>query len=129
MKIDIGTRNFEADGKIRDYVKGKVGALEKYLPRKARPVAMAQVMLEEDPSGREHNRYVAEVKIVVPGTVLVSSEGAISMFAAVDIVEAKLKAQVRTYKDKQRTGGHRARLLSRWFGRTAPDASASEPQV
>lgn len=126
MKIDIGTRNFEADNKTRDYVRGKIGGLEKYLPRKARPVAMAQVVLEEDVSGREDNRYVCEVVLSVPGATLVSREGTVNMFAAVDIVEAKLKAQVRTYKEKHDAKPRRAKLLTRLLGRAEAEASPEQ---
>jgi putative sigma-54 modulation protein len=122
MKIHIGTRNFEADGKVRDYVNGKVGALEKYLPRAARGVADVQVLLEEDESGREDNRFVAEIIMTVPGTKLVSREGTVNMYAAVDIVEAKLKAQIRTYKEKQVAKPRQSKFLARLLGRETAES-------
>lgn len=123
MKIDVGTHNFEADRKIQNYVVEKVGGLEKYLPRKTRMVAMAQVVLEEDPNGREDNRYVAEIILTVPGATLVSREGTLNMFAAIDIVEAKIKSQIRTYKEKHDAKPRRSKILARLIGREASEPS------
>jgi len=115
MKIDIGTRNFEVDGKIRDYAQDKLRALEKYLPRRSRGVAMVQATLEEDVSGREDNRFVCEAVMTVPGETLVSREGTVNMFAAVDIVEAKLKTQLVRYKDKHTLEPRRNRMVAKWL--------------
>lgn len=125
VKLDISTRNFEADDKIRRYLDEKIGGLEKYLPRRVRSVVRAQVLLEEDASGRENNRFVCEVVMVLPGCKCVSREGTLNMYAAVDIVEAKLKAQVQTYKDKHFARPRRAKLILRWLGRTEQAAEAS----
>ena len=122
MKCDLKGRNFEVDEKMRAYVEEKIGGLEKYLPRQVRESASCAVMLEDDPSGREDNRYVCEAVLTVQGTKLVSREGTVNVYAAVDIVEAKLRSQLATYKDKY-TKPRRERMLSRWLGRkTAPEA-------
>ena len=123
VKLDISTRNFEADDKIRRYLEDKIGGLEKYLPRRVRSVARAQVLLEEDEGGRENNRFVCEVIMLLPGGKSVSREGTLNMYAAVDIVEAKLKAQILTYKEKH-FAPRRSRLVLRWLRRT--DESMSE---
>src|SRR4051812_12908510 len=79
MKYDITTRNFTADTKIRDYVQDKVGNCEKFLPRQVRSLARAEILLEEDTSGREDNRFVCEVIMTVPGAKLVCREGTVNM--------------------------------------------------
>jgi putative sigma-54 modulation protein len=119
MKIEITGRNFELDDKIRAYVHEKVGGLEKFIAKTSRLAAHAQVVLEEDVSGREDNRFVCEVGLVVPGATLVAREGTVNMYAAIDIVEAKLQAQLVKYKEKHGDGPHRGRLLSRWLGRSS----------
>jgi putative sigma-54 modulation protein len=120
IRLDITARNFEADDKIRDYVQEKIGGLDKYLPRDMRGATRGQVVLESDASGREDNQLVCEVILMVGGTKLQSREGTVNMYAAIDIVVAKLKSQIRTYKDK--TTGHsgRGRLLNRLLRREAP---------
>ena len=132
IKLDIATRSYQADDKIQEYVREKIGGLDKYLPRQARANTHAQIWLEEDTSGREDNRFVCEVMMTVDGTQLVSREGTLNMYAAIDIVEAKMKSQVRTLKDKQTDQHRRPRIFSRLLHRkavaedNAPEASAAE---
>lgn len=128
ISIDIATLKYTADAKVRDYTEAKIGSLDKYLPRRVRAGLMAQVTLQEDASGREDNRFVCEVIMNLPGAQLVSKEGTLNMYAAVDIVEAKLKAQIRTYKDKHVGKPRRARMLSRLTGRTS-EADPAAPMI
>ena len=93
------------------------------MPRHARDTAAATVMLQDDPSGREDNRFVCEVLLTLPGETLMSKEGTLNIYAAVDIVEAKLKAQMRTYKAKHVTEPRRGRMLNRLIGRK-PEADS-----
>lgn len=132
IQLDITSRNFEADDKLRSYVTAKIGEIEKYLPRRVRQAATVKVRFEDDPSGREDNRFVCEVVMMLPGDTLVSKEGTLNMYAAVDIVEAKLKSQVRTYKDKQVNEPRRLRMLTRLMGRkseTDPSTPSPVPEI
>lgn len=117
MKCDVTSRNFETDDKMKAYVEDKIGGLDKYVPKQSRDTANCTVMLEDDPSGREDNRYVCEVVMNVPGAKLVSREGTVNIYAAVDIVEAKLRSQLATYKNKHALEPRRGRMLSQWLGR------------
>lgn len=131
IKFDITSRSFETDDRMRDYLEGKIGGLEKYLPRRVRDEVQATVVLENDPNGREDNRCVCEVILTVPGAKFMAKEGAINMYAAIDIVDAKLQAQARTYKDKSVTEPRRARMLGRLIGRTSetdPATPATETE-
>lgn len=125
IKLDVVGRNYEVDGRLRDYLDSKIGTLERYLPRKLRTLASASAIMTDDPSGREDNRFVCEVIITVGGEKFVAKEGTINMYAAVDIVDAKLKAQLRTFKEKQVTQPRRTRMLNRLIGRT----SEADPQT
>jgi|ERR1700683_30829 len=117
IRFDITGRNFEVDEKLRDYIDDKLGGLERYVPRGVRPSVRGEVVLEDDPGGREDNRYVCEAILMVRGDRLVSREGTLNMYAAIDIVEAKIKAQLVKYKEKHSFGPRRARMLSRLLGR------------
>ena len=118
IKLDIKARNFEIDAKMKAYVDDKIGGLEKYLPRDVRGNVTAMVVLEDDPSGREDNRFVCETVMTVQGTQLVSREGTINIYAAIDIVEAKMKLQCVKYKEKHALQPRRLRMLSRWLSRS-----------
>ena len=136
IKCEVKERNIEADAKMRAYVETKIGGLEKYLPRQVRPSASVVVVLEDDPSGREDNRYVCDAVLTVQGTVMVSREGTVNVYAAVDIVEAKLRSQLVKYKEKFALEPRRGRMLSQWLGRrqtpsvdteTTPETTAETP--
>ena len=119
IKTDVTGRNYELDDKIVKYIEEKLGGLEKYLPRRVRGTAQMAVVLIDDANGREDNRYVCDAVLSLPGAKLHSSEGAINMYASIDIVDAKLHAQLRTYKDKQVNEPRRSRMLTRLMGRTS----------
>lgn len=117
LKCDITARNYEIDSKMKDYVYDKICGLEKYLPRQVRETAAVAVVLEDDPNGREDNRYVCEAIVTVQGAKMVTREGTVNMYAAIDIVEAKLKAQILKYKERHTTEPRRSKMLSRLTGR------------
>lgn len=96
--IDVTGIKYEVDEKTLKYVTEKVGNLDRYLPSHARRTMTADVKLKQV---NEHhgNKYEAEVVIHVPDKVLTAKDTTINMMAAVDIVEAKLVAQLRKYKD------------------------------
>jgi putative sigma-54 modulation protein len=119
IKTDITGRRFDYDDKMVSYIEDKLGGLDKYLPRGVRQAAYLEVVLIDDPSGREDNRYVCDSLLSLPGGNLQSSEGAVNMYASIDIVAAKLRAQLRTYKAKHTSEPRRSRMLSRLMGRTS----------
>jgi putative sigma-54 modulation protein len=126
MKCEVTGRNFEVDDKMRTYIDDKIGGLEKYLPRQSRATAACTVVLEDDPSGREDNRYVCEAVMKVHGTTMVSREGTVNVYAAIDIVEAKLRTQMTKYKEKVALEPRRGRMLSGWLGRRNEPAAETE---
>ncbi|MBI2797898.1 ribosome-associated translation inhibitor RaiA [Candidatus Saccharibacteria bacterium] len=99
IKIQLSGRQYEIDKNLRKYVETKLGKLDKYMPRAHQAVAM-RVEVFRDPSGREDNRYKVTAVLEVPGPDLVAETATINPHSAVDIVEAKLKDQIRRYKDK-----------------------------
>jgi putative sigma-54 modulation protein len=126
IKTDITSRNLEADKKIKSYVKHKIGELERFIPRRQRNSMSATVVLTDDPSGREDNRFVCDAIVTVQGQQFIAKEGTVNIFAAVDIVEAKLKSQLKEYKDKQ--APRRGKLMGRLFRRAEESIEATEGQ-
>lgn len=114
--IDITGVKYDAGDQVQKYVKRKIARLDRYLPRHARKSVTADVKLKQ--VNRDHgNKYEAEIIINVPDKRLTAKDSTVNMFAAIDIVEAKLLNQIRKYK--QETIAHVAhrRVLSR-FKRT-----------
>jgi len=126
MKVELTARAFEIDDKIREYAQEKLGGLEKFVPKDHRASTSCAVVLEEDVSGREDNRFVCDAVMVLPGTTMVAREGTVSMFAAIDIVEAKLQAQLVKHKDKLTSPARRDKLGARMFDDPAHTEEPSE---
>jgi ribosomal subunit interface protein len=114
MFVEIKGRNLELDPKKKAYAEKKLGGLEKFVAKGDREVASVQVMLEDDPSGREQNNLVCEAIVTLPGAKMVVREGTLNIYAAIDIVEAKLKNQLRDYKEKNSPRQSRLRAISHW---------------
>jgi putative sigma-54 modulation protein len=95
--IDISGVKYTVDDNARKYVTRKIGRLDRFLPRHARKSVTADVKLKL--VNRDHgNKYEAEVILNVPDHRLTAKDSTVNMFAAIDIVEAKLLAQLRKYK-------------------------------
>lgn len=89
---------YEVDETTRKYVIKKVDRLGRYMPKHALKSVTAEVKLSQ--VDHDHgNKYQAEIILNVPGKVITAKDSTSNMLAAVDIVEAKLQAQLREYKE------------------------------
>ncbi|MFZ1250735.1 MAG: ribosome-associated translation inhibitor RaiA [Candidatus Microsaccharimonas sp.] len=96
--IDITGIKYNVNERTLKYVTEKVGKLDKYIPSHARKTVTADVKLRQ--VNRDHgNKYEAEVILHVPEKVIMAKDSTLNMMAAIDIVEAKLVAQLRKYKE------------------------------
>lgn len=110
--IDITGVQYTVNPATKRYVMKKVARLDRYLPTHARKSVTADVKLKL--VNRENgNKYEAEVILTVPDKKILAADSTTNMMAAIDIVEAKLIAQLRKYK--QATSPHigNRRLLGR----------------
>lgn len=96
--IDITAIKVDLDSSLKAYINKKIGRLDKYLPRRARKPLKAEVIVRQ--VNRAHgNKYECEVILRVPRRQITAKDSTLNMFAAVDIVEEKLKNQLKKYKD------------------------------
>lgn len=98
LKITVNSLHTSIDEDLNKYVTKKIGKLDKYIPRKLRASAHAQVFLKEFKI-KNKKQCMCEVIMHLPHDEFVTKETTMNIFAAVDIVEAKLKNQLRKYKD------------------------------
>jgi putative sigma-54 modulation protein len=96
-RIDTAGINVELGDDIKKYIAKKLGRLDKYMPRHARDSAHIEVKLRET-NNRLGNKYECEAIVHLPSAQVQAKEATLNMFAAVDIVEAKLKNQLVKYK-------------------------------
>lgn len=117
--IDITGVKYVAGDQVQKYVMRKIAKLDRYLPRHARKSVTADVKLKQ--VNRDHgNKYEAEIIINVPDKRLTAKDSTVNMFAAIDIVEAKLINQMRRYKEASITHVGNRRMMSRFKRRTEP---------
>ena len=118
--IAISASKIELDSALKQYIERKIGRLDRFLPRHARKSVHAEVRLIDvnRPGG---NKYECEVIIHVPAATITAKDTTLNTFAAVDIVEEKLKNQLRKYKDahEQASQGGRHGILRRFKSRLA----------
>lgn len=120
QRFEINGVHTEIDKRTRSYVNKKIGSLDRYVSRHGRESAHAEVHLKEL-KVKDQNRFACEVTLHLPQQTIVMKERAINMFAAIDIVEAKLKQQLQKYKDLHGTGKFHRHVMAR-FRRRTPDA-------
>lgn len=110
--IDISGVKYTVDRTTLKYVQRKIARLDRFLPQHARKSVTADVKLKL--VNRDHgNKYEAEVILNVPDKRLTAKDSTVNMLAAIDIVEAKLMAQLRKYRDMTVKHVGRRRLFSR----------------
>jgi ribosomal subunit interface protein len=98
LKITIEGINTEVDDDLEKYIIKKIGKLDKYIPRNARGSAHAQVYLKEFKI-KNKKQCTCEIVMHLPHEEFVTKETTMNIFAAVDIVETKLKNHLRKYKE------------------------------
>jgi len=96
MQINIKTKNLELTSEIEDYIKEKIGHLQKY----DKQIMETDVRLT---SGKEHsseNKFRAEVTMHLPKTLFRAEAKGQGVYAAIDLVSEKLERQLERYKNK-----------------------------
>ncbi len=111
--IDVSGIRYEPSEEIKKYIVKKIARLDRFVPRHARKTLKAEVRLTELKTKTDRNQ--CEITLHLPEQQLAAKESTISMFAAIDIVEMKLKNQLKKYKaahggDKQDHRGFLRRL-------------------
>ncbi len=98
MKITITGKNFEVDDALDAYVNKKISKLGRYIPKSAKKSVHVDVTLTEKKS-KSKDSFQTEIIMKLPHDELVAKDSTVNMFAAVDIVEAKIRNQLRKYKE------------------------------
>ena len=127
QRFDITSVHTTIDDKLQKYLTKKIGSLDRYIPRGGRDSAHAEVRLKESKAlkNESHNHQcTCEVTLHLPHEVINVSESTVNMYAAIDIVEAKLKQQITKYKQLHASGALHRRLANRFVKKSL----ASETQ-
>ena len=99
-RIEITGISIELGADIKKYIQRKIGRLDRYIPKKARQSVHAEVKVWETNAKDTNDKYECEVILHLPERQLMAKESTLNMFAAVDIVESKMKTQLHKYKEQ-----------------------------
>jgi len=112
QKFEIQGVHTVVDDNLRKYVSKKIGGVDHYLSRHIRQSAHAEVHLKEG-KAKNNTHCTCEVTLHLPHDTINIKESAFNMYAAVDIIEAKLKQRLKKYKDLHPNGKLTRHLLAR----------------
>jgi ribosomal subunit interface protein len=119
QKLEINGVHYDINDELYKYIVKKIGKLDQYMTRHVRQSAHAEVKIKENKI-KTRVQSTCEVILHLPHEVMMTKETTLNPYAAVDIVEAKLKNQLKKYKEKHTPRLHR-RLLSKLKRRTNQD--------
>ncbi len=95
MKIKTQAVGFNADAKLIDFIEQRLPKLDHYFDR----IISAEVALKLENSGQVRDK-IAEIRISVPGNVLIVKETQKTFEASIDFAIDSLKRQLKKHKEK-----------------------------
>ncbi|MES2971528.1 MAG: ribosome-associated translation inhibitor RaiA [Patescibacteria group bacterium] len=111
-KLKISGIHMKVDPKLKAYATKKIGKLDHYASRHVRDSMHAEVTLKEELL-KTKKSCICEVVMHLPNDTITTKEATINMYAAIDIVEAKLKNQLKKYKELHGQPRFHRRLVAR----------------
>ncbi|MBT2581691.1 ribosome-associated translation inhibitor RaiA [Planococcus sp. ISL-109] len=94
MQFNIRGENIEVTPAIRDHIEKKIEKIERYFTDGANATAMVNLKTYN------HNQTKVEVTIPMKNLTLRAEERHADLYAAIDLIVAKLERQIRKYKTK-----------------------------
>lgn len=119
QKFEVQAVHTKIDDSLKKYVNKKIGTIDRYLSRHDRASAHGEVQLKET-KAKDNNKFICEVNLYLPHGNINVREAASNMYASIDIVETKLKQQIKKHKDLHENGKVHRRLMARFNRRPQP---------
>lgn len=112
-KLEIRGVHFKINPKLMIYTTKRIGRLDHYVSKHARESMHAEVILKEEVKDAKKS-CICEAVIYLPHGTLAAKEATINIYAAIDIVETKLKNQLKKYKSIHGSPKLHQRVISRF---------------
>ncbi len=98
MKVLTESVQFKADDKLINYIEKKLSKMDQFSDR----IIEARVTLKLENSGQVRDK-IAEVRLNVPGGLLIAKESSKTFESSVDSAASSIKRQLIKYKDQLRS--------------------------
>lgn len=113
QKIEVSGVHAPVDEDLNKYIMKKIGHLDRFMSKHVRESAHAEVKIKES-KAKDKREHTCEVILYLPKEVLTTKESTMNIYAAVDIVEAKMQNLIKKYKAKHDSPKLKQRLISRF---------------
>jgi putative sigma-54 modulation protein len=97
MQVVVKGKNMEVNERLKRFVEGKIGRLQRVLP----DLAEAEVELSSARTRSAGTQYVVEVTLKANGALIRGEQAADDAYTAMDAVLGKIDRQVARYKTKK----------------------------
>lgn len=111
-RMEVKGVHFTIGDNLKKYVGRKLGRTDRFMSAHTRESAHLEVTLKES-TGKGAKQCHCDVVVHLPHETIVIKEATVNMFAAIDIVEAKLKVQLKKYKETHEQSKLRRKLFAR----------------
>jgi len=111
-QLQISGRHLEVNDDLKRYVAKKIGKLDRFIPKGDLDGMRVEVKLISSKAKDKSDR-TCEVILHLPHEKLTVKESTINMYAAVDIVETKLRHQLKRYKELHTSPRLHQRVIAR----------------
>ncbi len=95
MRVFTEAVQFKADKKLIDFIEKKLVKMDQYFDR----IIEAHVVLKLENAGQVKDK-IAEVRLNVPGDIIIAKETSKTFEASIDLALDALKKQLIKYKEK-----------------------------
>ena len=119
QKLEINGVHTVLTADLKKYITTKFGKLDRYMSKHSRASAHVEVFVKERMIKAKKECH-CEVVLHLPGENIRVAEDTINMFAAVDIVEAKLRNQLKKYKEKHSSLKLHRRVIAKFRRQPVP---------
>lgn len=96
--IEISGNNYKISDSFRKYAAKRIGKLDRYLPRECKKDVIARIVVTEVDRAHGNKYDISAAMEMTGGKVITAKDECSNVFAGIDIIEDKLKGQVRRYK-------------------------------
>jgi len=111
-KLEIHGIHYSVDENLQKYISRKINRLEKYVAVDARQSFHVEVFMQEI-KARSGKQCECEIVVHLPKEILTVKDSTVNMYAAIDIVEEKLKQALKKYKNQHDNARKERHLLNR----------------
>lgn len=124
-RVEISGIHTDVTKDLQKYITKKISRLDKYMSKASQESVHIEVKLKETKS-KDNKKCTCEVVMHLPHENIAVHESTINMYAAIDIVEQKLKGQLKKYKDLHHgsSSSHKDRRVRDFLGKIRSHRSA-----